>query len=79
MIKRIKSTRQEEVQLERLPIPYNHYKELFENGKAEMLVPRQTFDHAFNPRIIQKRSNARLGTDMPNVGIPITGIKQITS
>jgi len=40
MIGRIRSTRQEEVQLDGLPKPYWQYKELFENAKAEMLLPR---------------------------------------
>jgi len=48
MIGRIGSSRQEEVQLERLPKPYWQYKELFENEKAEMLAPRRTFDHAID-------------------------------
>ena len=36
------------VQLETLPKPYLHYKELFEEKKAKMLAPRRTFDHAIN-------------------------------
>jgi len=48
MIGRIGSTRQEEVQLDRLPKPYWQYKELFENRKAEILAPRPTFDHAID-------------------------------
>jgi len=36
------------VQLETLPKPYWHYKELFEEKKAKMLAPRRTFDHAIN-------------------------------
>ena len=36
------------VQLEALPKPYWHYKELFEENKAKMLAPRRTFDHAIN-------------------------------
>jgi len=39
MIGRSGSTRQEEILLEGLPKPYLHYKELFENEKAEMLAP----------------------------------------
>jgi len=45
---RIGSTRQEEVQLEGLQRQYWQYKALFENEKAEILAPRQTFDHAIN-------------------------------
>jgi len=48
MIVRIGSTRQDEVQLEALPKPYWHYKELLEIEKAEMLAPRRTFDHSIN-------------------------------
>jgi len=48
MIGRIRSTREEEVQLEELPKPYWQYKELFENEKAEKLAPRGTFDHAID-------------------------------
>ena len=36
------------VQLEALPKLYWQYKELFEEKKARMLVPRRTFDHAIN-------------------------------
>jgi len=48
MIGRIRSTRQEEGQLDGLPKPYWQYKELFQNEKAEMLAPRRTFEHAIN-------------------------------
>jgi len=48
MIRRIRSTRHEEVQLEGLPKPYWQYKELFVNEKAERLAPRRTFDHAID-------------------------------
>ena len=44
MIGRNGSTRQKELKLAGLPKPYWQYKELFENDKAEMLAPRQTFD-----------------------------------
>jgi len=48
MIGRIRSTRQEEVQLEGLRKPYEQYKELFENQKGEMLAPRRTLNHAID-------------------------------
>jgi len=48
MIGRIRSTRQEKVQLEGLRKPYWQYKELFENEKAEMVAPGQTFDDAID-------------------------------
>jgi len=48
VIWRIRSTRQEDVQLEGLPKPYWHYKKLCENEKAEMLAARWTFNHAID-------------------------------
>ena len=39
MIGRIRTTKKEEVQLERLTEPYWQYKELFGDEKAEMLAP----------------------------------------
>jgi len=36
------------IQLETLPKPYWQYQELCEEKKAEMLVPRRTFNHAIN-------------------------------
>jgi len=48
MLGRIGSIRQKKVQREGLPKPYWQYKELFENEKAEMLAPRQTFDNAID-------------------------------
>jgi len=56
---RIEREEQRGVQLETLPKPYWQYKELFEEKKAKMLVPRRTFDHAIN---------LKEGADLPNVG-----------
>ena len=39
-IRRIRSTRKDEIQLEGLPKPYWQYKELFNDEKAEMLASR---------------------------------------
>ena len=48
MIGRIRATKEEEVELDRLPKEYWQYKELFLTEKAEMLAPRRTFDHAID-------------------------------
>jgi len=45
MIGSMGSIRQEKVQLDGLPKLFWQYKELFENEKGEMLVPRRNFDH----------------------------------
>ena len=47
-IGRIGSTRKDAIQLEGLPKPYWQYKEHFEDEKAEMVAPRQTFKHVID-------------------------------
>jgi len=76
MLARIWSTRQQEVQLKRLPKPYWPYQELFKNDKVAMLAPRRTFDHA---RKSKTRGYSSIVTDIPKVSIPVGIMKQISS
>jgi len=48
MIERIRSIRNEEVQLVGLPWPYSQYKQLFEIEKGEKVAPRGTLYYVIN-------------------------------